>query len=334
MLSKRVMPSFVERRWSAVALLLVGASYLGCSRSSSTRPGGLHGAGTGGEDAAGAAGRANAGRGGSNSTDGEAGSNDAGHDGSTGAIGGTSGRVGAGGSGASHVGSAGHAAAGSGHAGSSSATGGSGATVGDAGAQGTAGEGTECDLGTECGRGTCWEWLSGYPGCVNPIEPPPPADCFGSDPSCCTSNADCTAADGGLCIPRVDTELSCGGKYPDGNTCNYDACADDQDCEAAQPADASVAICLPRGAIGVYTSMCAYGGCRTDRDCTQGEDGQCRYDLAATHVGCDLHYVLYCAYASDPCKDRYGSCSDTTQVCAPNDDFQGRHCVPAPPMYP
>jgi hypothetical protein len=84
-----------------------------------------------------------------------------------------------------------------------------------------------------------------------------------------------------------------------------------------------------------YTAQCAYGVCRTDRDCTQSPGGHCLYDLAATHDGmCDLRYVLFCAYDDDPCDARYGSCTDTTQVCAPNDDFQGRHCVAGPPRYP
>ena len=338
------MPSLLGRSWPAVVLFAVGASSLRCGGSSSRTVPGSHTSGTGGADAAGAtggssasAGRANA-SGGSNPVGGDAGSDNAGRGGSTGGIGGTGGHVGVGGSGAGHVGSAGqagkNASAGSGPTGGSTAMGGRSATGGEAGDQGTSGEGTDCDLGSDCGRGTCWEGLTGFAGCVNPTDPPPPAQCFGTEPGCCASNAECTAGTDGLCIPNIDTVLSCGGNYPAGNSCNYDACTDDSDCEAAQPADTTVATCLPRGALGQYTAACAYGVCRTDNDCTQSEGGQCLYGLAATHAGCDLRYVLYCAYSSDPCTDRYGSCNDTTKVCAPNDDFQGRNCVQAPPMYP
>ena len=133
----------------------------------------------------------------------------------------------------------------------------------------------------------------------------------------------------------MSTALTCGGAVPAGNSCNYDACSDDSDCDAGKPADTTVAACLPSGALNLYSATCAYGVCRKDSDCTGGPDGRCLYDLAATHNGmCDLRYVLFCAYSSDPCDARYGSCSDTTQVCAPNDDFQGRHCVDGPPRYP
>jgi hypothetical protein len=352
------MSSRLSRGWPCLAVVLVGTVALACSgRSSVNGPGGVHSGGAGGTGASGgtgavgttggsggSSGRIATGSGGSPTAGTGGNTEEAGRGASSGSgasVGGSSaGQSARGGStsGAGRGGNAGRAQGGNrasagGSATGGSATGGNHATGGDAGDQGTAGEGTDCDLSSVCGRGTCWEGLNGFSGCVNPKQPPPPADCFDAT-DCCTSNADCTAGSDGLCIPRATTVLSCGGAYPAGNTCNYDTCAEDEDCYAAKPADSTVATCLPRGALGQYTATCAYGACRTDNDCTQGEGGQCLYGLAATHGGCDLRYVLYCAYANDPCTDRYASCGDTTKVCAPNDDFQGRHCVAAPPMYP
>jgi hypothetical protein len=249
------------------------------------------------------------------------------------ATGGTSGTggPGLGGAGGSSSGGAGGSSLG-GAGGSSS--GGQAGTASDAGSGGSTASG--CAPG-DCPGGTCWQRLDGGKECVDARADVPREMCQSFDQMCCTSDTACTAHAGGHCVSRLASALSCGGARPFGNACSYDACVTDADCMPGLPAGATVAACIPAGALGLHAASCRYGGCRTDADCTLHPGGTCELGLAATHNGmCDLRQVLFCAYPTDPCQARYGSCPQNAGplVCAPEESYQGRHCVPAPPAYP
>ena len=152
---------------------------------------------------------------------------------------------------------------------------------------------------------------------------------------CCAEDAQCADGAGGRCISRFNTYFGCGGAVPSGNGCNYDACASDADCNSQRPSGATVSACLPAGALGRYTATCIHGGCRTDADCTLHPGGQCRFGEAATHGTCDRRNVFFCAYPTDSCQSN-AQCQDsgTFFLCLPEENYQGRHCAPPPPMYP
>jgi len=319
------------------AIVGFGLATVHCGGSSSSTAKGSDGgsSGTGGAQAGAgmasgaSAGKASTGTGGSSG--GAGGSSNAGR-GQSGGSSGTGGSAGSAGSAAVTGGSSGDAGSGTGGVSGSSGSGagGSSGTGGDSGAAGAGGDTWKCDL--VCDDGTCWQDLNGESQCASDM-PDEPAECFSSDMNCCTADSECTDGAGGRCIPNRDTVLSCGGAIPSGNSCNYDACTADADCEADLPADSTVAACVPPGALANHTNACVYGVCRTDADCTKEAGGQCIYGFAATHNGCDLRLVLSCAYPSDPCQMRYGDC-DGAMVCAPEEDLQGQHCVNPPPMYP
>jgi hypothetical protein len=178
----------------------------------------------------------------------------------------------------------------------------------------------------------CWQGLDGTNSCVSPIKDVPTEMCMGFDTACCTANSGCTSGKGGRCISNLATYLGCGGAVPTGNTCHYDDCAVDADCKSA-PAMATVSTCVPSGALGEYNATCVYGGCRTNGDCVLHPGGVCTYGEQATHGMCDRGFVFYCAYPSDPCNGTQ-DCLSSGLVCAPEDDFQGRHCTQGPPEYP
>jgi hypothetical protein len=317
-----------------VAIFAAGLSGLHCSGKSSAEheersQGGsagtriaAAGSGNGGFSASG--GTSSAGRGaGASETGGGSSSAGSGHtSGSSGTGGMAGGDAGTGGS------LAGRDAAG-GRAGTSGASG----VGGDAGASGGAGAADSCQTWEDCASAVCWEGLDGIRACLDAPTLPAPVECFGSDSDCCTLDSECTDEGTAWCVPNASVTLSCGGAIPSGNTCLRGECGEDVECAPSLPAGATVAMCAPRGAFGLFAATCVYGGCRTNADCTLHDGGECRYELAATHQGCDLHYVLFCAYPNDPCQERHGSC-DSPMVCAPEDDYQGRHCVPPPPMYP
>ncbi len=169
---------------------------------------------------------------------------------------------------------------------------------------------------------------------MTPVPTPTLSSCQYVQTPCCLADGDCTGGAGGRCLPLIDVEQNfCGGAYPQGNSCLYDQCATDQDCKANTPAGASVATCLPSGALGVFSATCAYGVCRTDADCTKHPGGSCQYGLAATNGVCSLVDVLFCAYPSDPCGTAGHDCASPL-VCVPNSDYQGRQCGQGPPEYP
>jgi hypothetical protein len=218
-----------------------------------------------------------------------------------------------------------------GSAGATAGTGGAG--IGGGGTTGAAGQAADrCEQGSDCASGACWQQLDGVKDCVGPATAPMPSSCqfAGTGTPCCMSDADCTAKTHGRCVPRTSFP-GCGGAIPQGNACVYDECATDADCKAALPAGATVATCLPSGALGGLTAACAYGACRTHADCTKHPGGACQYGLGPTHGQCVLIDVLFCAYPSDPCPAQ--ACS-TGMLCVPNDNYQGRQCGPGPPMYP
>ncbi len=203
-----------------------------------------------------------------------------------------------------------------------------GGTAGISGAGGGSGSGG-ADCPTGCPDGTCWLELDGSHTCVSP--PEPPRETCDSTTECCTMDSECTDGDGGRCISNIDQYFGCGGAAPFGNSCYYDQCSSDDDCPTVD--GASVNICVPPGALGRMTSTCVSGGCRTDADCTTGENGRCLFGEARTHGTCDRRLVSYCAYTSDPCQDRNTNCS-SPQICLPDEDYDGRSCGPPPPMYP
>jgi hypothetical protein len=151
---------------------------------------------------------------------------------------------------------------------------------------------------------------------------------------CCSSDAACTGGKDGRCISNRATYLGCGGAVPTGNSCHYDDCSTDSDCKSG-PAAATVATCVPPGALGVYTATCVYGGCRIDADCTLHAGGKCTYGEQATHGMCDRGYVLFCAYPNDPCATNMQCQGNPNGIaCVPEDNFQGRHCSAPPPAFP
>jgi hypothetical protein len=231
-------------------------------------------------------------------------------------------------------GAAGSSLGGSGGAGA----GGQGGTASDAAVTTDAAATTGACLPGECPGGVCWQRLDGGKECLDPHATVPREMCPSFDQTCCMADTDCTQHAGGHCVSRLASTLGCGGARPFGNGCLYDACTTDADCAAGKPAGATVAACIPTGALGLHTATCIYGGCRTDADCTLHPGGSCQFGLAATHDGaCDLRQVLYCGYPTDPCQARYGSCPTDAgpgPVCVPEESYQGRRCVPPPPAYP
>jgi hypothetical protein len=185
---------------------------------------------------------------------------------------------------------------------------------------------------------------------VQPVATPQLDACFDGGPfPCCPNDAACaqTGKTNARCLPNVDVEVNfCGGAVPFGNVCRYDECGVDSDCVSQKPAGATVATCLPPGALeddfnsnrdSRYNATCAYGVCRTDADCTLHPGGQCTYGLAATGGKCSLVDVLFCAYPSDPCQGNgftQTACEGGPGWCVPNADGQGRECGEGPPAYP
>ncbi|HXI54471.1 MAG TPA: hypothetical protein VNO55_00300 [Polyangia bacterium] len=194
-----------------------------------------------------------------------------------------------------------------------------------------------CTLPSDCPDGTCWLQLNGARACVKPPASPTLLMCpQAGDPTCCKGDGDCTLAvdggqiDKGRCLPRTSP---CGGAAPIGNSCQFDECRADADCNAGMPAGATVAICAPAGALNHVNAGCVYGGCRTDADCTRSPGGRCAYALADTGGACVVRNVLFCAYPNDPCSMTSG-CSPPAMICVPNPDYQGRRCGKGLPMYP
>jgi hypothetical protein len=233
--------------------------------------------------------------------------------------------------------------AGSGGGKSGGGTGGAGTGGGKSGGMGGTGMGGTgmggaadlCDKPSDCPGGTCWQRRDGVKDCVEPTPAPTLASCEFTSTPCCTKDGDCTDKASGRCLPlRTVQENFCGGAVPQGNVCRYDLCASDADCKAQTPTGATVATCLPSGALGNFFAKCAYGGCRTDADCTKNPGGRCAYGLAASNGVCSLVNVLFCAYPSDPCGEASAPACSAGMVCVPNDDYQGRKCGKAPPMYP
>jgi hypothetical protein len=212
-----------------------------------------------------------------------------------------------------------------------------GGAEGDAATAKDAGAGGESEVCSPaaCPGGVCWQQLDGVEECVHAPAEVPIVSCESVGSLCCSDDAECADGTAGRCISTRATYFGCGGAVPIGNKCNYAECAADADCLPSTPQGATLAACVPAGALGLYTAACIYGGCRTDQDCTLHPGGECRFGEAATHGTCDRRRVLFCAYPSDPC----GSDSDcqqagSFQVCVPEESYQGRHCAPAPPMYP
>jgi hypothetical protein len=224
--------------------------------------------------------------------------------------------------------------------GTAGVTGAAGSTglAGAGGASGGAGGNAANQCDSACAGGTCWLQLDGARACVAPRATPTLSSCQGgSTTACCTMDADCTAMAKGRCLPLFNVaENFCGGAFPQGNVCRYDKCASDADCVGGKPAGATIATCLPSGALNTYFATCAYGICRTNADCTKHPGGKCTYGQAPTNGVCSLHNELFCAYPTDPCG--VGSATPTScmggQICVPADDGQGRLCGKGPPQYP
>jgi hypothetical protein len=158
----------------------------------------------------------------------------------------------------------------------------------------------------------------------------------GAPAGCCLKDSDCTQGVAGRCEEHLLVAQNfCGGAIAAGNTCIYDECSSDADCKTP-PTGAKVAACAPSGALGLLSAGCVYGGCRTDADCTTHPGGQCQYGLAATKGVCNLRYVFFCAYPSDPCQvtsTGTTGCS-SPMICVPQDNYDGRLCGAGPPEYP
>ncbi|HVU02285.1 MAG TPA: hypothetical protein VHE30_11060 [Polyangiaceae bacterium] len=225
---------------------------------------------------------------------------------------------------------------------SSGGSGTGGAASGGAGGQATGGGSSggsggsvndRCTSNAECAGGACFRGLDGARDCVTPRDAATLDSCQFAQAPCCTADADCTDGTNGRCWPKLDVaENFCGGAVPTGNDCRYDRCASDADC-TQKPAGASVAVCLPAGALGTYFAQCVYGGCRTNADCTAHPGGVCTYGQGPTNGACSLVNELYCAYPSDPCGNAGQDCP-SPKICVPKADYQGRECGAGPPMYP
>jgi hypothetical protein len=218
-----------------------------------------------------------------------------------------------------------------------------GQAASDSGLDGAGGRPPDtCAEPANCPGGTCWLQLDGSKSCVAKVKVAAESTCQGVPTICCMADTSCTAQVGGLCVPnRFVTTTFCGGAQPIGNVCRYDECANDADCDGAKPAGATKSACFPPGVYAghnLFTATCVYGACRTDDDCTQSAGGRCSYGLAPTHGVCNLQYVTYCSYPSDPC--HLGNVSSSqcdsaaSMTCVPQDDLQGLHCGPAPPTAP
>ena len=206
-----------------------------------------------------------------------------------------------------------------------------------------------CTSSANCPGGACWLHLDGHKACVQPVATPQLDTCFDGGPfPCCSNDAACKQAGktNARCLPDIDVAVDfCGGAVPFSNVCRYDECSVDSDCVAQKPAGATVATCLPAGALvdafnsnrdSRYNATCAYGVCRTDADCTLHPGGQCTFGLAATGGKCSLVDVLFCAYPSDPCQGNGFSqtACGGAGYCVPNANNQGRQCGQGPPAYP
>src|SRR5579872_5224073 len=201
----------------------------------------------------------------------------------------------AGGSGGQGDRAAGNASGGSSGQGGAApdAAGGSGGQ-GDGAADVADGPADTCTNASDCPGGACWQKLDGARACVAPRTAAALESCAAAGVACCTKDADCTEHPAARCLRLLDVvENFCGGAAPQGNACRYDVCKTDDDCKAAAPAGATVATCLPSGALNTWFATCAYGACRTDADCTLHPGGQCQYGQAATNGMCNLHNVLY-----------------------------------------
>jgi hypothetical protein len=311
-------------------------AFAACGRSHGT-----HGdAGADANDSGGGGSTATAG------ADASGGAGGAGGGGAAGAAGASgSGGAGGGGAGGSLVVDGGGDVADAGH----DAAGGAGqdGAAKDSGPDGAAGRPADtCAIAADCPGGACWLHLDGSKSCVTKVKVDFLSTCQSVTTRCCLHDTDCTTPTAGLCVPNgAVTTTFCGGFQPLGNTCRSDECAKDADCDASKPAGTAKAACFPsgvyNGARNLYTATCVFGACRTDADCAQSAGGRCSYGLAPTHGVCNLQYVTYCAYPSDPCHlDGFTTvgCEPglgvTVTICVPQDDLQGMHCGPAPPMIP
>jgi hypothetical protein len=209
------------------------------------------------------------------------------------------------------------------------------ATGGSTGAGGTAGATghDDCRTDADCPAGVCSgppcsELLcslgaDGFHHCTVRTLPAPQACSTTSSLPCCTSDAECTDAPRGHCIPY--SYQYCGGPAPlPGNDCRYDACTADADCTAQ-----------PNGVCTAGTPRaCIYGPCRVSADCTAGPGGLCVLDSPQRFCP---YPILFCRYADDPCHSS-DECpqfmSPYGAACVPNTDLQGVSCqtVPPPPV--
>jgi hypothetical protein len=202
-----------------------------------------------------------------------------------------------------------------------------------------------CTSPADCPGGACWLHLDGHRACVKAATVLELDMCFNDATPCCMHDADCAQAgkSNARCLPdRNVAQDFCGGAQPAGNVCSYDKCSVDSDCNSGKPAGATVATCLPAGALvdsfnsdqaSLYNAVCAYGVCRTDADCMLHSGGRCQFGLANPNGMCSLSDVLYCAYPSDPCQTS-GNFMGNACYCVPNANDQGQQCGKAPPMYP